>query len=101
MKRWSPWLLPAAAYGGLTKLIATAPSEWVEPTTIRLGTALLLIYAAATLMFGPSRCLALAAIPALWIGAFARFMRANAFDCYPACTTYQEVLKWCLTVLGY
>jgi hypothetical protein len=99
MKRFLPWLLTSAAHGVLiAATVAMVGSGWISETHAVVIAALQLLYAGATITFGAWRALALAAVPALWLGDLALFMDADAYDCYPGCTPYQDALGWGLNV---
>src|SRR5687768_14264745 len=98
MKRLWPWLLTTAVDGGLLSALGMMIGEWIATSHGLVAATFLLLYAAATSTFGAWRSFALTAVPALWILEFALFMDAEAYDCYPACSTYQDILGWGLTV---
>ena len=93
MKRPWPWILPTAAYGGLIAVTAgMVAADWLATPHLVVIGVLVLLYAAATVTFGPWRSLVLAAVPGAWIGDLALFVEADAYDCYPSCSTYQTAL---------
>jgi hypothetical protein len=98
MKRLLPWVLAVAVYGGLLSAIGMMIPEWIATTHALVTAGFVLLYAAVTSTFGPWRALGLAAVPALWILDLALFMDAAAFDCYPNCTTYHELLRAGLSI---
>jgi hypothetical protein len=93
MKRPWPWVLPIAAYGGLIAAMAgMVASDWLATSHLVVIGVVVLLYAGVTVTFGPWRSLMLAAVPAAWIGDLALFIEADAYDCYPSCSTYQTAL---------
>jgi hypothetical protein len=98
MKRLLPWVFTIAVYGGLLSAVGMMIPEWIATTHAMVIAGFVLLYAAVTSTFGPWRALGLAAVPALWMLDVALFMDAAAFDCYPNCTTYQELLRAGLSI---
>jgi hypothetical protein len=93
MKRLWPWLLPIAVYGGLFAVTAMmVAADWLATQHLVVIAVLLLLYAGATVTFGPWRALVLAAVPGALIGDLALFIDADANDCYPSCDTYATAL---------
>jgi hypothetical protein len=82
----------AVHLGTVVAAFAMVQADWLSMRDAVVIGFLVLLYAAATATFGPWRWLAAAAGPALGVLDLALFIDQAAFDCYPNCSVYQNLL---------